>query len=42
MCDMRLHLEYDPENPVNPLEVIDEVRGTVCRSPGAGMEPISE
>ena len=27
MCDMRLHLEYDPENPANPLDVIDEVRG---------------
>ncbi len=26
ICDMRLHLEYDPDNPRNPLEVLEEVR----------------
>jgi oligopeptidase A len=26
VCDLRLHLEYDPEQPRNPLEVHNEVR----------------
>jgi oligopeptidase A len=26
ICDLRLHLEYDPENPREPLEVLEEVR----------------
>ena len=26
ICDMRLHLEYDPEQPHNPLDVLEEVR----------------
>jgi oligopeptidase A len=26
ICDLRLHLEYDPERPRNPQEVLDEVR----------------
>jgi oligopeptidase A len=33
MCDMRLHLEYDPENPANPLDVLDEIRGQVSVVP---------
>ena len=33
MCDMRLHLEYDPENPANPLDVLDEIRSQVSVVP---------
>lgn len=32
-CDMRLHLEYNPESPVNPLEVIDQVRAQLAVVP---------
>jgi len=30
ICDMRLHLEYDPRNPADPLAVLDEVRQRVA------------
>ena len=30
LTDMRLHLEYNPENPVNPLAVLNEVRNEVA------------
>jgi oligopeptidase A len=36
MCDMRLHLEYDPENPANPLDVLEQVRRQVCVVPVPG------
>jgi oligopeptidase A len=26
ICDLRLHLEYDPENPRSPQDLLDEVR----------------
>ena len=26
ICDLRLHLEYDPEQPADPLEVLREIR----------------
>jgi oligopeptidase A len=33
ICDIRLHLEYDPEHPVNPLEVMDQVRSEISVIP---------
>jgi oligopeptidase A len=33
ICDMRLHLEYDPENPPDPLQVLDQVRREVSVVP---------
>jgi oligopeptidase A len=33
LCDLRLHLEYDPENPADPLEVLGEVRKKVSVAP---------
>jgi len=33
MCDLRLHLDYDPENPVNPLELLGEIRQEVSVVP---------
>jgi oligopeptidase A len=33
LCDLRLHLDYDPEHPVNPLEVLNEVRREVSVVP---------
>ncbi len=30
MCDLRLHLEYDPDDPADPLEVLDEIRSRVA------------
>jgi oligopeptidase A len=33
---MRLHLEYDPENPANPLDVLEQVRRQVCVVPVPG------
>ena len=33
ICDLRLHLEYDPENPANPLDLLDEIRRQVSIVP---------
>jgi oligopeptidase A len=33
ICDMRLHLEYDPEQPHNPLDVLEEVRERIAVIP---------
>ena len=33
ICDLRLHLEYDPERPVNPLQLLQEVRERVSVVP---------
>jgi len=33
VCDLRLHLEYDPENPANPLDVLGEIRSKVSVVP---------
>jgi len=33
MCDLRLHMEYDPENPRDPQEVMREVRAEVAVLP---------
>jgi oligopeptidase A len=33
ICDIRLHLEYDPETPANPLQVLDQVREKVAVVP---------
>ena len=33
LCDLRLHLEYDPDSPVDPLEVLSEVRRNVSVVP---------
>jgi oligopeptidase A len=33
MCDLRLHLDYDPDNPLNPLEVLGEIRQEVSVVP---------
>jgi oligopeptidase A len=33
ICDLRLHLEYDPENPANPQDILDEVRDRVSVVP---------
>ena len=33
VCDLRLHLEYDPENPANPLDVLGEIRRKVSVVP---------
>jgi oligopeptidase A len=33
ICDMRLHLEYDPENPADPMQVLERVRGEVAVVP---------
>lgn len=30
LCDLRLHLEYDPERPVPPLQILEEVREQVA------------
>jgi len=29
ICDMRLHLEYDPKVPVSPLKVLDQIRSEI-------------
>jgi oligopeptidase A len=36
MCDMRLHLEYDPENPRDPQALLEEVRGQLAVIPVPG------
>ena len=36
MCDMRIHLEYDPQNPANPLDVLTEIRSEVSVVPVPG------
>ena len=33
ICDLRLHLEYDPENPANPLDLLDEIRRQISIVP---------
>ncbi|MDT8320470.1 MAG: M3 family metallopeptidase [Xanthomonadales bacterium] len=33
LCDLRLHLEYDPENPGDPLALLQEIRQQVCVVP---------
>jgi oligopeptidase A len=33
ICDLRLHLEYDPEDPADALQVLDEVRQSVAVVP---------
>lgn len=33
LCDLRLHLEYDPENPRDPLDLLQEIRQQVCVVP---------
>jgi oligopeptidase A len=33
ICDLRLHLEYDPQNPADPLDVLAEVRRGVSVVP---------
>jgi oligopeptidase A len=33
ICDMRLHLEYDPESPANPQHLLDEVRQQIAVFP---------
>ena len=33
ICDLRLHLEYDPDNPASPLDVLDEVRRQIAVIP---------
>jgi len=33
MCDLRLHLEYDPEDPLDPLLLLDQVRSQVSVVP---------
>jgi oligopeptidase A len=30
LCDLRLHLEYDPDRPVAPRQVLDEVRERIA------------
>jgi len=36
ICDLRLHLEYDPENPRAPLDVLNEAREQVAVIPVPG------
>jgi len=33
ICDFRLHLEYDPEAPVNPLDMLNEIRSEISVIP---------
>jgi len=33
LCDLHLHLDYDPDNPANPLEVLNEIRNRVAVVP---------
>ena len=33
ICDFRLHLEYNPEAPVNPLEVLEQIRSEISVVP---------
>jgi oligopeptidase A len=33
ICDLRLHLDYDPDNPADPLDVLEAVRGQVAVVP---------
>jgi len=33
ICDLRLHLEYDPDHPRDPQEVLDEVRAQLAVIP---------
>jgi oligopeptidase A len=33
ICDLRLHLDYDPENPANPLDVLSDIRDKVSVIP---------
>jgi oligopeptidase A len=33
ICDLRLHGDYDPENPADPLDVLEEVREEVAVVP---------
>jgi len=33
ICDLRLHLEYDPDHPRGPQEVLDEVRAQLAVIP---------
>ena len=36
ICDLKLHLDYDPENPADPLDVLAEVRREVAVVPVPG------
>jgi len=36
ICDIRLHLEYDPEHPANPQEVLGEIRERIAVVPVPG------
>jgi oligopeptidase A len=36
ICDLRLHLEYDPDQPRSPLDVLNEVREQVAVIPVPG------
>jgi oligopeptidase A len=33
LCDLHLHLDYDPESPANPLEVLEQIRQDVSVVP---------
>jgi oligopeptidase A len=33
LCDFRLHLDYDPEAPANPLDVLEGIRSKVSVVP---------
>jgi oligopeptidase A len=33
ICDIRLHLDYDPEAPANPLDVLDKIRSEISVVP---------
>jgi oligopeptidase A len=33
ICDLRLHLEYNPDAPVRPLDVLDEIRSQISVVP---------
>lgn len=33
ICDLRLHLEYNPEEPAGPLNVLDEIRSEIAVIP---------
>ena len=33
LCDLHLHLDYDPDNPANPLDVLGEIRKSVAVVP---------
>jgi oligopeptidase A len=33
LCDLHLHLDYDPENPAKPLEVLEDIRQRIAVVP---------